>query len=347
MSLSEITSSITEGSQLSPEQIASCVDALTSPDITPETKADFLGHLSNRGETAAEIGEFAKILREKAVSVPLPDSLRNSSTILDVCGTGGDKLGTINVSTAVGLLAAAAGVHVAKHGNRAITSKSGSADVLIALGIPIDLSPEEAAKSIVEHHFAFLFAPNYHPAFKHIVPARKICAERGQRTIFNFLGPLLNPAKPSAQLLGVSNANLTAHMAKALQGLGLQRAMVVSGQVGDAVMDEISIHGSTTIAEFYQNRGFSESTLDPSNFDLTPSQIEDLSGGDAEENAAMLRQILEGRDTGPKSEIVRINAAAALFVASACDSMAAGWDLATETIRSGKASAKLAELSGH
>ena len=148
-----------------------------------------------------------------------------------MCGTGGDKLDTFNISTTVSILVAAAGVKVSKHGNRAITSKSGSSDVLGALGVPTDLSPEDAAVSIRDKGYAFLFAPLYHPAFKHIVPARQICAKRGQRTIFNFLGPLLNPARPTAQLIGVPNPALCEPMAKVLQALGIRRGMVVSGGI--------------------------------------------------------------------------------------------------------------------
>src|SRR5262249_40421149 len=156
--------------------------------------------LARRGETPQEIAAFARALRAKSIQ-PRLEGLNHTGEILDVVGTGGDRLGTFNISTAVALLAAAAGVMVAKHGNRASTSQSGSADVLQALGVPYDLGPEEAVRSLREHGFAFFFAQNYHPAFRHIMPARKLCAERGQATIFNFLGPLLNPACPSAMLV--------------------------------------------------------------------------------------------------------------------------------------------------
>src|SRR5208337_2264354 len=165
-----------------------------------------------------------------AVEPPV-DAETRARQILDVCGTGGDRLNTFNISTTVALLLAAAGVPVAKHGNRAVTSQAGSADVLEALGIRIDLTPAEAARSLRDRNFAFFFAPNYHPAFKHIAPARKLCAERGQPTIFNLLGPLLNPARPSAMLMGVPRPELCEPLAQVLQSLGVRRGMVVSGKI--------------------------------------------------------------------------------------------------------------------
>ena len=187
---------------LSPRQIAAAVNALTTESISVESKAAFLAALAKKGESADEIAAFAQELLTRSIQPPI-DAETRAGEILDVCGTGGDHLGTFNISTTVAIVCAAAGVAVAKHGNRAITSKSGSTDVLEALGIRVDLSPAEAAAALRNHGFAFFFAPNYHPAFQHIAPARKLCAARGQRTIFNFLGPLLNPARPTAQLMGV------------------------------------------------------------------------------------------------------------------------------------------------
>ena len=226
--LNTLTEQLCAGVDLSAEQTTEAVQQMTGEEITPETKAEFLTALAAKGESTEELAAFAGELRRRATAVPLDDATR-ARVILDVCGTGGDGLNTFNISTTVSILCAAAGVTVAKHGNRAITSQSGSADVLTALGIPTDLSPGDAAASMAMHGFAFLFAPLYHPAFKHIAPARKLCAEAGQRTLFNFLGPLLNPARPSAQLIGVPRAELTEPMAKVLQTLGIQRGMVVSG----------------------------------------------------------------------------------------------------------------------
>ena len=234
---------------------------------------------------------------------------------------------------------------VAKHGNRAITSKSGSADVLEALGVPVDQTPEEAAATLRDQQFAFLFAPHYHPAFKHIGPARKLCAERGQRTIFNFLGPLLNPARPTAQLIGVPRADLCEPVAQALKSLGIRRGMVVSGQVGDRHLDELSTLGDNTIAEFYHDRGFTTSVMSPSDFPLQPVTLEDLQGGDREANAAIIRALLSGEDRGPRRDAVLLNAGAALFVAGKTPSVTEGWELAGETIDNGRAAEKLKNLS--
>ncbi len=328
---------------LSPVQIASAVNALTTESVSVETKAAFLTALAKKGEVSDEIAAFANELLTRSIQPPL-DAETRSREILDVCGTGGDHLGTFNISTTVAIVCAAAGVIVAKHGNRAITSKSGSADVLEALGIKIDLSPADAGAALREHGFAFFFAPNYHPAFKHIGPARKLCAERGQRTIFNFLGPLLNPARPTAQLLGVAKSELCEPLAQVLQSLKVRRGMVVSGKVGQSQLDELSTLGTNTVAEFYQERGFSTSTFDPSKLQLQSATLNDLLGGDCEANAEIIRRILRGEDRGPKLEAVLLNAGAALFVAGRVRSISEGWELAKGTIQNGAAWKKLQAL---
>lgn len=355
--LSELTSQLERAAVLTDDQVRGAVTQLIAETVAPETKADFLTALARKGETAAEIAAFARELRAMAVTVPLDDITR-AGEILDVCGTGGDHLNTFNISTTVALVCAAAGVTVAKHGNRAITSQSGSADVLEALGIPVDLSPEQAARALREHGFAFLWAPKFHPAFKHIAPARKLCAERGQKTIFNFLGPLLNPAAPTAQLIGVPRPELCEPMARVLQSLGIRRGMVVSGLIPhakligtgaaksgqDAYLDELSTLGETFVAEFYQDRALATSALDPQHFALQPARLADLAGGDAKMNAEIIRRLLCGEERGPKRDAVLLNAAAALFLAGKCKSIDAGWTLAAETLDSGKANAKLVEL---
>jgi anthranilate phosphoribosyltransferase len=342
----ELTKQVAAGKDLDEGQVCSALTGLMYEHDDPEDKAAFLTALAAKGETAEEIAVFARELRERATVVPVSDALRKGE-ILDVCGTGGDKLNTFNISTTSAILCAAAGVTVAKHGNRAITSKSGSADVLKALGIPTELSPEEAAANLESKGFAFLFAPGYHPAFKHIVPARKLCAERGQRTIFNFLGPLLNPARPTAQIVGVPNPSLCEPLAKVLQSLGLRRGMVVCGEIAGTGqrMDELSTLGESTIAEFYQEKGFSVTTLSPADFPLQSVTLADLAGGDAEANAAITRAILKGEDTGPRAEAVLLNAGAALFVAGKAGSISAGWELAQSVIADGRGAAKLAELA--
>ncbi|MBN8246145.1 MAG: anthranilate phosphoribosyltransferase [Verrucomicrobia bacterium] len=350
--LTALTDDITAGRDLDPGAITAAVRALTDPGITPEAKADFLAALAAKGETPAEIAGFAGELRALSVPVPLSAALRQGE-ILDVCGTGGDRLNTFNISTTVALVCAAAGVVVAKHGNRAVTSQSGSADVLQALGVPVELSPEAAAESLERHRFAFLFAPRFHPAFQHIVPARKLCAARGQRTLFNVLGPLLNPARPTAQLLGVPRPALCEPLAHTLQTLGLRRAMVVCGEVpppeapadGPAYLDELSTLGDNSVAEFYQDRGFHASRGPVIGLPLQPAALSDLAGGDAATNAGIIHRLLGGEDRGPRRDAVLLNAGAALMVAGRTRSIAEGWMLAAETLDSGRAAATLRSLT--
>jgi len=350
--LQQLLEQLAHGHALSDEQVTAVVGQLIDERMSAETKADFLTALSRKGETTGEIAAFARELRARSIQPPL-DAETRAREVLDVCGTGGDRLGTFNISTTVSIIVASAGVTVAKHGNRAITSQAGSADVLEALGLKIDLEPDEAARSLRDHQFAFFFAPKYHPAFKHIAPARSLCAKRGRRTIFNFLGPLLNPARPSAQLIGVPRAELCEPIARVLQSLGVRRGMVVSGEVSGsatdatnstAFLDELSTLGETRIAEFYQDRGFVTSVMSPDGFPIQPATLADLAGSDRATNARIVRNLLDGEDRGPKRDAVLLNAAAALFVAGKTKSLVAGWELGAELIDSGKAQAKLKEL---
>jgi anthranilate phosphoribosyltransferase len=343
--LAALTKQLLDKQPLSASQVRQAVEALTAEADTAESKSEFLGALARKGETVEEIAAFATELRARAVAVPVDRG--NGLELIDVCGTGGDRLNTFNISTTAALVAAGAGVPVAKHGNRAITSKTGSADVLEALGIRVDLGPDQAARWLREHGFAFFFAPNYHPAFKHIGPARKLCAERGQRTIFNFLGPLLNPARPTAQLIGVPRPELCETIARVLQAIGTRRGMVVSGCVNaerSSFLDELSTLGPTTVAEFYQERGFSSSALSHRDFPLQPATLDDLAGTDREGNAALVMAILEGKDRGPRRDAVLLNSGAALLVAGRVKSVSEGWALAEKTVHGGQAMQKLREL---
>jgi anthranilate phosphoribosyltransferase len=344
--LDKLIQQLATAQPLDDKQVGHAVEQLADAKVGADLKAGFLTALANKGETCEEIAAFARALRDKSIVPPL-DAATRSREILDVVGTGGDRLGTINISTTAAIICAAAGVPVAKHGNRAVTSQAGSADVLEALGIRINLPLGEAGRSLRERGFVFLFAPDYHPAFKHIAPARKLCAERGQRTIFNLLGPLLNPARPSAMLMGVPRPELCEPLAQVLQSLGVRRAMVVCGRVSNAgFLDELSTLGENTIAEFYQERGFTVSTARPEQFPLQPAGLADLIGGDKYANAQTVRDILSGEERGPKRDAVLLNAAAALFVAGRSETIIDGWDLAGETIDGGRAAAKLAELAG-
>lgn len=344
--LQALTKHLVAGQPLSADQVHQAVQQLTLDSETAEFKADFLCALAAKGETVDEIAAFATELRGKALGVPV-DAATRSAEIVDVCGTGGDRLNTFNISTATALVVAGAGVTVAKHGNRAITSKTGSADVLEALGIRVDLGPNDAGRWLREHGFAFFFAPNYHPSFKHIGPARKICAERGRRTIFNFLGPLLNPAHPTAQLMGVPRPELCETIARVLQLLGTRRGMVVTGCVdtqSKCFLDELSTLGPTTVAEFYHERGFSSSSLSHTEFPVQPATLADLAGNEPNNNAAIITAIIQGRDRGPRRDAVLLNTAAALMVAGRAKSLNEGWAVAEKTIDQGHASKKLQEL---
>ena len=367
--LESFTAQLAAAQGLSAAQVHAAVAGLTDAAVPAPLKADFLIALARKGETPAEIAAFAAALREQSVPPPL-DAATRAREILDIVGTGGDRLSTFNISTTAAILCAAAGVTVAKHGNRAVTSSVGSADVIEALGIKVNLSPADAARELREKGFAFFFAPNFHPAFKHVAAARKLCAERGQRTIFNILGPLVNPARPSASLVGVPRPELCEPMAQALQLLGGRRGMVVCGSIANGqlpmanlpgtnaagsmenrkseignFLDELSSLGPTQLAEFYHERGFTQSVLLPENFPLQPATLADLHGGDKLANAEIIRRILRGDERGPKRDAVLLNAGAGLFVAGKVKSLAEGWELAGETIDGGQAAAKLAELA--
>jgi len=347
--LEDFIRQLAESEHLTDAQVALAIGQLADETIPVAIKAEFLSHLAVKGETELEITAFARELRSRAIQPVLSAKLR-AGEILDVVGTGGDRLSTFNISTTVALLAAAAGVVVAKHGNRASTSLIGSADVIEALGIPCDLGPEEAVASLERHGFAFFFAPKYHPAFRHIIPARKLCAERGRSTVFNFLGPLLNPVQPTTMLIGVPRPELCEPLAHVLQALGVRRAMVVCGRVSDEsgatrYLDEISPLGPTTVAEFYQENAFTCSELSPESFPLKPATLADLRGGGREDNARIVRQVLSGEERGPKRDAVLLNAAAALFVAGRTRGLIEGWELAATVIDSGEASRKLAALA--
>jgi len=339
-----LTQHIASGLSLADAQVADAIAQLTDPEVPVEAKADFLIALSARGETEAELAAFARELRARALRPELPGSLVGR-TILDVCGTGGDRLNTFNISTAVAILAAATGVCVAKHGNRAITSKSGSADVLEALGIPIDLPPDTAAQWLARHHFAFLFAPNFHPAFRNIALARKLCAARGARTLFNFLGPLLNPVAPAAQLIGVPRRELCGPMARVLRSLGTRSARVVCGATAGGNLDEVSLSGETFSAVFENGGEVREETLHPVSLGLDAAPVESLAGGDAATNAQLIRALLSGELTGPKRDVVLLNAGVALHIAGVAPTIPGGIRTAAATVDSGTARAKLDELA--
>jgi anthranilate phosphoribosyltransferase len=302
----------------------------------------FLIALHMKGETVDEIVGFAQAIRAAATPLHLKrdHALDVSGTerdaLVDTCGTGGDASGTFNISTATALVVAGCGVRVAKHGNRSVTSKCGSADVVEALGIKLTLKPEQVSECLDKVGIAFLFAPAMHSAMKFVQPARR---ELRLRTVFNLLGPLTNPANASAQVVGVYSESLVEKLAHALCELGLHRALVVHGADG---LDEITISGPTKIAEV-RDGSVRTYEVKPEDFGLQRAPLNAISGGDAETNANIIRQILDG-ESSPRRDVVVLNAAAALVTASRADSIAQGIPLALRSLDDGLAKTKLKEL---
>lgn len=330
-----------EKQELSPREVEVAASFLLDPAMPDDKKARLLEALSRKGETPAEIAGFVEAFLEQSVD-PHLESLELEGPTLDVCGTGGDQLNLFNVSTTTMFVVAAAGGIVVKHGNRGITSKSGGADVLEELKIRIDLAPDEFRNCIEKNGLGFMFAPLYHPAFKSIVPVRKILAKKGVRTIFNLIGPLLNPARPQCQLIGVFNQDLCFAFAEILQRLGRDSAWVVHGTTGDGrSVDEVSLMGSTRIFKSGAYQDMADEEIHPRDFGLKHSEVSDLQGGDAKVNAAILEAILAGQDTGAKRDMVALNAGAALACAGLADDMSDGITIALEMIASGAALEKL------
>jgi anthranilate phosphoribosyltransferase len=331
---------IQEQPELSPLQVANAVDWLADADGDALEKGRFLEALKSRGETVGELASFAKALIELA-RPPGIDAKLLSGPMLDVCGTGGDKLELFNISTTSMFVLAAGGVAVVKHGNRAITSQCGGADVLEALGIPIELPPEVLRETVYRHGLGFIFAPAYHPAFAVIGPVRRALAQRGIPTVFNLLGPLLNPARPEHQLVGVYAEQLLEKYAGALALLGRKKAWAVHGSGADELTPAGKGHGfSVELGEV------SEFWVDPIALGLPCSPVESLRGADKKTNAAMLESILNGTLGGPCLDAVLLNSAAGFVVAGITNELREGLELSREVIASGRAYAKLNALRG-
>lgn len=301
--------------------------------------AGLLVALRMQGETSREIEAFVGVMREQAVAFPRRAGApaATDGPLLDTCGTGGDGLHTINVSTAAALLVAAAGVPVAKHGNRSASSKCGSADVLEAMGYNLAATPEQSDRVLAQHRFCFLFAPHYHPAMRHAAEARKAL---GVRTLFNLCGPLANPARPNCQMVGVASPDLMEPMAEALIALGCRRALVVHGADG---MDELTTTAPTRALLVDHHGTFSESTIDATELGLPRAAAGQLAGGDAATNAALVRDVLVGKP-GPHADVVNLNAAAGLWVAGMEPDLGSALDHILAVQRSGKAARLLDDV---
>ena len=322
---------VIEREDLTTEEAVATMDAIMGGDATPAQIGSFITAMRMKGETVDEITGFARVMREKATRINC-----RAGTVVDTCGTGGDGLHTFNISTASALVAAGAGAAVAKHGNRSVSSSCGSADVLKALGVNIEADVPTVERCLDEVGIGFLFAPLLHKAMKYAIGPRR---EIGARTFFNILGPLTNPAGATAQLMGVYAGELTEVIANVLKNLGSERVYVVHGEDGE---DEISITGPTRVSEL-KNGSVTSYTVNPGDFGIEPAGINDIIGGEAEENAAILRSILEG-EKGPKRDAVVLNSAAVIAAAGLVDDMKAGVGAATEAIDSGKARHILEEL---
>jgi len=315
---------------LSEAEMAECMNEIMEGRATDAQIGAFLAALRIKGETVDEIAGAARIMREKAAKINAPEG------VLDTCGTGGDMSHTFNISTTVAIVAASAGIPVAKHGNRSVSSKSGSADVLEALGVKIDLQPEKVEKCLFETGFGFLFAPLFHPAMKYAIGPRR---EMGVRTIFNILGPITNPAGAKRQIVGVFSSGLTDTLARVLGNLGAEDAMVVHGEDG---LDEITITNGTKASRF--SKGKVEGVyLAPEDFGLERGKRDDLIGGTKEINAGISLQILKG-EKGPKRDIVLINSAAAIVIAGKTADFRTAVEIAKDAIDSGRALRKLDDI---
>ncbi|TES57739.1 anthranilate phosphoribosyltransferase [Halalkalibacterium halodurans] len=312
-----------EGHTLAERKAEQVMDAIMKGEATASQIASLLTVLRFRGETVAEMTGFARAMRRHSIQIE-----HSFSQVVDTCGTGGDDVGTFNISTATALLVSALGVPVAKHGNRAVSSKSGSADVLEALQIPIQSSPEEATASLQKHNMCFMFAPLYHEAMKHAVAPRK---EIGFRTIFNLLGPLTNPARAEHQLIGVYDRNFAEKMAETLRRLGTKHSLLVAGHGG---LDELSITGPSTVFEV-KGDAIDRYELIPEDVGLERGDLAQIQVSTVQESATLIDQVLIGKANKSAQQIVLLNAGAALYAADRVDSIKAGVALAKEGVASG------------
>ncbi|GAB4415090.1 MAG: anthranilate phosphoribosyltransferase [Thermodesulfovibrionales bacterium] len=328
--IKEAINLLVQGIDLSEAEMAECMREIMEGKTTDAQIGAFLTALRIKGETVDEITGAARIMREKAAIIRAPEG------VLDTCGTGGDMSHTFNISTATAIVVAATGVPVAKHGNRSVSSRSGSADVLEALGVKIDLPPEKVERCLFETGFGFLFAPIFHPAMKYAIGPRK---EMGIRTIFNILGPLTNPAGAKRQVLGVFADRLTEVLARVLGNLGAVDTMVVHGEDG---LDEITISDGTKVSR-YSDGVVNTFYISPEDFGLQRADVKGLLGGDRDENARILLSILKG-EKGPKRDVVLMNSAAAIVVAGRTDDLRDAMLIASDAIDSGNAYKKLEEV---
>ena len=329
-----VLSRLAGGAHLSADEAAAAMCDVLDGNATPAQVAAFVFGLRCKGETVEEMTGLVSAMLDASERVVVPEDL--AARLVDTCGTGGDRTGTINVSTIAALVVAGAGAPVCKHGGRAASSKAGSADVLEALGVVIDLGPADVARCIEEAGIGFCFAPRYHPAMRHAIPVRR---ELGVATAFNFLGPLANPARVRRQVVGVGDPAMAEKMAGVLAANGATEVIVVHGADG---LDELSTTGPSDMYRWSAGE-LTRSTVDPTALGLRPCALDDLLGDDAQTNAQLARSVLDGAP-GPRREIVALNAAAGLVAAGLAADLESGLELAFESIDSGAASGRLERL---
>lgn len=330
--LPDLTQLLRQGQSLSDEQATAAAAALADPAPAVESKEDFLKALAGKGEGPTEVAAFAKAFRSRAAETGLESFAPES---IDVVGTGGDKSGTFNFSTATALLLASMGMPVMKHGNRSITSKSGSADLLAGLGVPMEANLPYLRESLKRFHFCFFFAPAFHPAFKEIMPVRKKLAETGTRTIFNLLGPLINPGRPAYQLMGVFAPQWVDPIASALHELGLQAALTVHSATNRTTgVDELTTAGDNMIAGSGRLKDHAFESA-PEAFGLKRFDLSNLQGGEASRNLDILRELATGAAATPMEDTLCLNAGAAIFVTGRSSSITDGIETARESLRNG------------
>ena len=324
LAIGTLLARVFDGARLSTEEARGVMGRLMDGELSQMQAAALLAALRTRGETVEEIVGFARAMRERAVRVPV----LVDGPLLDTCGTGGTGVSTINVSTTATFVAAAGGARIAKHGNRGVTKRSGSADVLEALGVRLDLSPERLAEAVAEVGVAFVFARAHHPAMRFVAPIR---ADLQARTIFNNLGPLTNPAGATHQLLGVYDPAWVVPIAQVLRGLGLRRALVVHGDG----LDDLALSGTSRVAELHEDGRIDAYDVTPEQLGVPRAPLEAILGGDAAHNAEVARAVLAGRARGAPADVVALCAGAALYLAGLAPDLAAGVARAGELIRDG------------
>jgi anthranilate phosphoribosyltransferase len=336
-SLEKFTELLRDKQNLEDDQIRLCINLLTAEEILLQEKEDFLLSLATKGETADETASFINCFRELARN---PELQEYSDHAIDLCGTGGDRAGSFNISTFVSFILASADVPVIKHGNRSISSKCGSADLLEAIGIPLELDIEQINESMKQLSFTFLFAPSFHPAFKHIAPVRKELARKGIITIFNVLGPLINPARPGFQVLGVYAKELVSRIGNSLKQTGIKRGSVVHGCVDNhptiTGVDELTSSGQNIVCSFGQGKGISNESWGPEKFGLEYSKVSDIKGGDLKRNLELMNLLLIDRaPVGLKSSVL-MNAALAFMTIGKTNNLQEGVGLAKQLLKDGE-----------